>query len=335
MLFLMMKKIFYTTFFLLFLLLGGLYFASDFMFDYSLRPAKNRGRRVNYSYHRVRRMYPEINVWMDSLRRSGAWKDVFVMRPGGRYHALRIDAPRQTNRVAILVHGYGDSGLSMLMIGKIYADMGFNILLPDLNNCGRSPRNLMHMGGGDDQLLVRQWMAYADSLWKGHEGATRQVLHGVSMGAATVMTLSGGFPEASLDGMSKDSVDAPLRHVVAFVEDCGYTSTFDEFSEQLDEQFSLPPFPLLYTTSLLSEWRNGWDFRDFAPIDAVRRCAKPMLFIHGSRDTFVPTRMVHDLFRAKPAPKQFWIAPGSKHARSYRDHRKEYARRVREFLRGV
>src|SRR3712207_6912077 len=44
-----------------------------------------------------------------------------------------------------------------------------------------------------------------------------------SMGAATVMTLSGGFPEASLDGMSKDSVDAPLRHVVAFVEDCGYT----------------------------------------------------------------------------------------------------------------
>src|SRR3712207_7323126 len=68
-----------------------------------------------------------------------------------------------------------------------------------------------------------------------------------SMGAATVMTLSGGFPEASLDGMSKDSVDAPLRHVVAFVEDCGYTSTFDEFSEQLDEQFSLPPFPLLYT----------------------------------------------------------------------------------------
>src|SRR3712207_9049252 len=70
MLFLMMKKIFYTTSILFFLLLGGLYFASDFMFDYSLRPAKNRGRRVNYSYHRVRRVYPGINVWMED-RKSG------------------------------------------------------------------------------------------------------------------------------------------------------------------------------------------------------------------------------------------------------------------------
>lgn len=83
---------------------------------------------------------------------------------------------------------------------------------------------------------------------------------------------------------------------------------------------------------MLCEWRNGWDFRDFAAIDAVRRCRKPMLFIHGSDDTFVPTRMVYDLYRAKPAPKRLWIAPGSKHARSYQDHKREYAKRVRAFV---
>ena len=152
------------------------------------------------------------------------------------------------------------------------------------------------------------------------------------MGAATVMTLSGGFPEQNLDGRNKDSIDAPLRYVAAYVEDCGYSSTFNEFEGQLKEQFSLPAFPLLYTTSMLCEWRNGWDFRDFAAIDAVRRCRKPMLFIHGSNDTFVPTHMVYDLYRPKPAPKQLWIAPGSKHARSYRDHKKEYVRRVKEFV---
>ena len=327
-----MKKIIRILLIILFLLAGLLLAVSHYMLGYSLQPSNNRGRRINYCYHRMRQQYPEMKPWLDSLRRNGGWKDVWLTRPGGRYHALRVDAPHPTNRVAILVHGYTDSHLSMLMIGKIYADMGFNLLLPDLNDCGRSPRNFMHMGAGDDQLLVRRWMAYADSLWRGSSPATRQILHGISMGAATVMTLSGGFPEQNLDGRNKDSIDAPLRYVAAYVEDCGYSSTFNEFEGQLKEQFSLPAFPLLYTTSMLCEWRNGWDFRDFAAIDAVRRCRKPMLFIHGSNDTFVPTRMVYDLYRAKPAPKQLWIAPGSKHARSYRDHKKEYVRRVKEFV---
>ncbi|WP_051540649.1 hypothetical protein [Segatella baroniae] len=104
-----MKKIIRILLIILFLLAGLLLAVSHYMLGYSLQPSNNRGRRINYCYHRMRQQYPEMKPWLDSLRRNGGWKDVWLTRPGGRYHALRVDAPHPTNRVAILVHGYTDS----------------------------------------------------------------------------------------------------------------------------------------------------------------------------------------------------------------------------------
>ena len=38
-------------------------------------------------------------------------------------------------------------------------------------------------------------------------------------------------------------------NVKAIVADCGYTSVWDEFSYQLDNLFSLPPFPMNVVSS--------------------------------------------------------------------------------------
>ena len=64
----------------------------------------------------------------------------------------------------------------------------------------------------------------------------------------------------------------------------------------------------------------------------VAKCKKPMLFIHGDRDTYVRTDMVYPLYKAKSQPKQLWIAKGSKHAESYKDHRQEYTEVVKKFV---
>ena len=55
------------------------------------------------------------------------------------------------------------------------------------------------------------------------------VLHGISMGAATVMMTTAKHPQ----------------NVVAAVEDCGYTSAYDMFTNQLDVIFGLPEFPIM------------------------------------------------------------------------------------------
>ena len=60
------------------------------------------------------------------------------------------------------------------------------------------------------------------------------VVHGVSMGAATTMMVSG---------------EELPPYVKCFVEDCGYTSVWDEFKGELKNQFGLPAFPLLDVAS--------------------------------------------------------------------------------------
>lgn len=90
---------------------------------------------------------------------------------------------------------------------------------------------------------------------------------------------------------------------IRFIDDCGYTSVWDEFAGELKNQFGLPEFPLMYSTSLLCKLRYGWSFGEASAISEVSKSSYPMLFIHGGSDTFVPTEMVYRLYEAKPDRK--------------------------------
>ena len=192
-------------------------------------------------------------------------------------------------------------------------DLGFNILLPDLYYHGESQGRAIRMGW-KDRLDVLQWMEVANGIFG---GATRMVVHGISMGAATTMMVSG---------------EEQQPYVKCFVEDCGYTSVWDQFAKELKGQFSLPAFPLLNVASGLCEVKYGWSFREASALKQVAKCDRPMLFIHGDADDYVPTWMVYPLYEAKPGEKELWVVPGAAHALSYRDNRAEYTRRVGEFV---
>lgn len=262
--------------------------------------------------------YPEIKPWIDSLQCAHALRDTFIVQADGtKAHALYVWAPRKTNQTAILVHGYKDRAEGMLHLGYVYHHfLGYNILLPDLHAHGRSEGSDIQMGW-KDRIDVLRWTQVADRLFADSTGHTRQVLHGVSMGAATVMCVSG---------------EKTPGYVKCFVEDCGYTSAWDEFQYELNEMFGLPPFPLMWTTSALCKLRYGWSFGQASPLRQVAKCHKPMLFIHGDKDDFVPTKMVYPLYQAKPGVKELFIGKGSIHAKTYRDHRKEYVRIVKDFV---
>lgn len=102
--------------------------------------------------------------------------------------------------------------------------------------------------------------------------------------------------------------------------------------QPLKAEFNLPEFPLLYTTSALCRLRYGWSFGEATSLKQVAKCSKPMLFIHGDTDNFVPSGMVYPLFNAKPQPKELWITKGTAHAKSYKDYPEEYSRRVAAFV---
>lgn len=64
----------------------------------------------------------------------------------------------------------------------------------------------------------------------------------------------------------------------------------------------------------------------------LARNYRPMLFIHGSKDTFVPTKMVYQNYAATKGPKKLWVVKGAKHAASYEKESHEYPQHVARFL---
>lgn len=307
--------------------------ASQYMLDFALCPAKNKGRDYNGQYTVMKGRYPWISLWIDSIQKTKAARDTLVTaHDGDSHHAMFIYAPRATSKTAVLVPGYTDCSVDMLHVGYIYNKvLGMNIIIPDLHANGKSDGKAMQMGW-KDRIDVIQWIAIADSLFRDSTGHARIIVHGQSMGAATTMNVSGELSEPSTEIKRLfPSLSSVVPSVKCFVEDCGYTSAWDEFSYEINEMFGLSDFPVMYTASVLCKIENGWTFGEASPITQVAKCRKPMLFIHGGNDDFVPTQMVYPLYNAKPAPKYIRVFPGSAHARSYHDHRMEYEQLIKNF----
>ena len=282
---------------------------SCYMLDFALMPKEGRGDTAA-RYQEQFDTYPETRLWVDSLRSRDALRDTFVTMPNGeRHHALYVN--KGSSRTAVIVHGWRDCAIDFLYLARIYEQLlGYNVVMPDLHAHGLSEGDRIQMG----------WLDRKDVLhWLSLFQQDTMVVHGVSMGAATTMMLSA-------EPLPKGIKD------IRFVEDCGYTSAWDEFAHEMKRQFGLPPFPLLYASNLLCEMKNGWSFNDASAIERVQHCQHPMLFIHGSSDTFVPTSMVYRLYEAKPSRKKLWIAEGAEHAKSYLTHKDEYFHEVQSFL---
>lgn len=302
-----MKKVLWTLVVIVAIFVIALVGGSFYMLNYSLAPDPNR-MDTDSCYRQQFEAYPESQEWVDSLRSIGALRDTFLIMPSGeKHHGFFVD--RGSTRTALVIHGWRDCAIKFFWLARIYEhELGYNVVMPELHACGESEGEAIQMGW-KDRLDVLQWMKTFQ--------ADTMVVHGVSMGAATTMMLSG---EQMPDGI-KD---------LHFVEDCGYTSVWNEFAGQLKEH--LPAFPLMYSTSLLCKLRFGWSFGEASALEQVKRCHYPMLFIHGNTDTFVPSEMVYPLYEAKPGMKELWIAESAEHALSYKEHKAEYIAKIKDFV---
>ncbi|MBR5819849.1 MAG: alpha/beta hydrolase [Alistipes sp.] len=290
--------------------LGGGYYLTEV----ALRPRFERNEST--CLQKWGENYPTHLAWGEELYRSGQLRETTLTAPDHTIlHAYYLPAEQHATRTAVVVHGYTDHPFGMLHIAQLYREqLGCNILLPTLRFHGKSGGTSMGMGW-QDRLDIKQWIEHAPTLF---EGEQQVIVHGLSMGAAAIMMLSG-------------EKDLPAS-VCCFVEDCGYTSVWEQFKKELKEDYHLPAFPVLEIARRITRARFGWDFHEASAIEAVRRSTHPMLFIHGGNDHYVPTRMVYPLYEAKVhGEKAIWIAPDSGHADAYMDHPEAYSEQVVAF----
>ncbi|GEM02218.1 hypothetical protein SAMN05421839_1171 [Halolactibacillus halophilus] len=227
--------------------------------------------------------------------------------------AMLVEHEKANKKVAILAHGYSGTSKEMAPFAKLFYDLGFTIVLPDARGHGDSEGDYIGFGWPERH----DYLAWIDSLINRYGQDTEIVLFGVSMGGATVLNVSGEIlPD----------------QVKAIVEDCGYSSVEKELSYQLKNLYKLPSYPIIPMTSLLTKYKAGYSFTEASPVDQVKKSSTPTLFIHGDKDSFVPTDMAYELYQAAASDKALYIVPGAEHAYSYVTDKDEYRRQVARFF---
>lgn len=245
----------------------------------------------------------------DQLTKETLW----MTNQGLKQDAWYVPAETATNKTVIVVHGFTNDKEDMKPYAWMFHELGYNVLMPDNMSHGDSEGQIIGYGW-NDRLNVIKW---AEMLVE-QNSDSEITLFGVSMGAATVMMASG---EESLPDQ-----------VVNIIEDCGYSSVWDELKYQAKEMYNLPAFPILYEVSAISKIRAGFSYGQASSVNQLKNNTRPVLFIHGSDDTFVPTSMVYKNYQATQGEKELYIVKGAGHAKSFETDSQAYIEKISTFL---
>ena len=219
----------------------------------------------------------------------------------------------QAKGTLLLVHGYRSSlFLDFAISYPFYHSLGWNILAVSQRAHGESEGQYITYGV-KERYDVRDWALYlADRFGPAH----RIALVGISMGSATVlMSLGTALPP----------------NVKCAVADCGYTSPYEEFVHVL-KRSHIPRRPLLDIADWFSRLFAGFGFRDYSTVEALKENLRPVLFVHGEKDHFVPIRFTVENYAACNAEKQLITVPEAGHGTSYIFATETCQKAIREFL---
>ncbi len=222
---------------------------------------------------------------------------------------------RNAKKFVICVHGYKCNGPDEFshMLPFYNERLGFNYLLPDHAAHGRSTGKFIGFGAYEAENVLR-WVDY---LIDRFGDDIEIVLHGISMGAATVMLCNESDPQPQ---------------VKAVIEDCGYTRAYEilDFTQKNMVGFTIPM--MTPCINLFCRLFLGYDMRKADCLGRMPQAKVPMLFIHGTNDPTVPFEMGEKLFAACQVPKDHLWVKDAVHAYSYYDAKEEYEEKVISFL---
>ena len=255
----------------------------------------------------------ERSDWMMAQPHEDVW---IRSKDGLKLHGTYFPGNGGTKAV-ICFHGYTSKGLNDYgSLSYYYLDHGFRMLLIDERAHGDSEGTYIGFGTMDrlDGLEWVRWMIEKT-------GDDAQILlHGNSMGGATVCMMGG--------------MDLP-RQVKGIVSDCAFTSARDVFTHVLHSMYHLPAFPMIQIADRVNRKKAGYGLDDCNAAREVRKAKVPFLFIHGDEDIFVPCWMCEEIYKNCASPKTKLIVKGAGHGESYYKDTKAYEEALDVFIGGI
>lgn len=215
-----------------------------------------------------------------------------------------------TKRTIIFVHGVrtnrADKFAGLLQLSVDFARKGYGVLAFDMRGFGQSPPTPLSLG----YFEQRDVLGAVDFLQSGQLpypqlGRPQHLVGwGVSMGAATLLLAAAQAPA-----------------IEAIVSDSAYADILPILEREIPKGGHIPS---LFTPGVLQAAHvlYGMDFYHVRPVDVVAKIApRPILFIHGTADTYIPPSNMQTLATAaRSAPGshvQTWLVPGAVHAHAF------------------
>jgi len=212
-------------------------------------------------------------------------------------HAVYIASiDQKSTQTAILCHGYGSVNTDMAVIAKMYSDLGFRILMPDARGHGLS-KGAFTSFGHYERYDLKRWIQY---LLRTYGSTDSFLLHGVSMGAATVILAS--------------AMDLPAN-VKMVVADSPFIHALSVLSRSLRPKLLLLFLP---GVSLITLYLHRFALGQINVLKAAKSSHLPLFVFHGDKDEICPLREAKRLVDASKADvKELYPVPGAKHAEGY------------------
>lgn len=250
---------------------------------------------------------------MLSEKHSDEW---LMSADGLRLHATWFPQG-ECKKIVICFHGYTSQGMKdYLGLSGYYLKNGYSMLLVDERAHGESEGKYIGFGCLD-RIDALKWINWV--LRKCGEDV-EILLHGTSMGGATVLMMS--------------SLELPAQ-VKGIVSDCAFTSPKEVFSHVLKSMYHLPAFPVMNISNFLNKRFAGYGLDECNAAREVKKAKVPILFIHGSGDTFVPYSMCETMYENCASSKKKLIIEGAAHAECYYKDTDAYENALTEFIGGL
>ena len=262
----------------------------------------------------------QYDPWVDEMNRL---IDELLSLPRERVHIRSKDGLRLAgdlyagqagHPVHICCHGYRGLGVRDFCGGaQTLLNRGDWVLLIHERAQGDSQGHTMTFGvrEREDVLL---WARYCEERFPD----TPLFLHGVSMGAATVLMASALPLPRSVKGILADCpYDVPRDIIVLTADKFGASGKL--------------MWPFLRIGALLF---GGFRFGSVCCHDAVRHASVPIEIIHGEDDRFVPAYMSEPMAAANPTLVTRITFPGAGHGMSYLVDTPRYQALTKAFIDG-
>lgn len=207
-------------------------------------------------------------------------------------------------RIIVAMHGWRSSWTKDFgAVADSWHENNCNVLYAEQR--GQNDSGGEYMGFG---LLERydclDWVNWVNEQGLNKHGDKELPIYlcGVSMGATTVLMAAG--------------LELP-DNVCGILADCGFTSPHEIWKHVAENNLHVSYNLCGNIANMLCRQKLHVGAKDYSTIDAMKECKVPVLFIHGTEDSFVPVEMTYENFKACAAPKRLFVVPGAGHGMSF------------------